>query len=295
MSAGATCEVNSALWLIDQDDAENCCSDRIAGHTVYATSALDTLQHTTLARPPQPVQIHFSGDSRTIEGFVAGQSHRVHWQQQGERQRCVFPDTGVLEVDYAEAFARTLGFTDRSAAREVLLGPGLLLLLAARGVFAVHASALQVGNRAVLLPAPSGSGKSSLARHAAAAGVVALTDDIAPIDVARGVLCPRFPQLKWPEPLAVADCEVPLHAFVFVTRGTAALSLEPMRAGDARTLLIRDTVAARLFPARLLAQHLAAVSDLALQVPAYQLHWPECDPAHLPAQCADAIARIAQL
>ncbi|MDX6751330.1 hypothetical protein SH611_16065 [Geminicoccaceae bacterium 1502E] len=61
---------------------------------------------------------------------------------------------------------------------------------AARWMAVVHAGAVADARGAVLLPAPSGGGKSTLAAGLVAAGWRFLSDDIAPIDAGRGEVAP---------------------------------------------------------------------------------------------------------
>lgn len=180
---------------------------------------------------------------------------------------------------------------------EWLLGPALLLALATRAVYALHASAISNRAGAVLLLGRSGSGKSTLARVAAACGWLALADDVVPLSDHSGTLRvrPRFPQLKWAEPLATADCELPLAALVFVERGAASLSLTPLSAGIATRSLVRDTVAARLFAPDELAAHLAFCARLAEAGPCLRLDLPEVTADRVDAKARAALELIARL
>ncbi|HET7461744.1 MAG TPA: hypothetical protein VFJ82_10880 [Longimicrobium sp.] len=81
-----------------------------------------------------------------------------------------------------------------------LLGPVFGIVLRARGLTCLHASAVAVGGRALLLCGPSGSGKSTTAAAFAARGRRVLADDVAALEWADG---PRvrgaYPHLRlWP-------------------------------------------------------------------------------------------------
>ena len=202
-----------------------------------------------------------------------------------------------MDVDWDAQVAAVDPAMDPAAAREILLGPGLLLLLATRGIFGLHASAIRIGGRCFVLPAPSGSGKSTVARLAAELGAEALTDDISPLLLHHGALRlrPRFPQLKWDEPLRTPDLDLAVSTIVFLQRGGEALALEPLAAAEAMRLLIRDTVAARLFPPQLLRAHLQAMARFAESVPCWRLRWPEAEPVALAEQCARARSLLARV
>lgn len=66
--------------------------------------------------------------------------------------------------------------------RVFLFGTVLSIVAHQRGLLPLHASAVQIGDRAVVLMGPSGSGKSSLAAALSRRGHVYLTDDVAVID-----------------------------------------------------------------------------------------------------------------
>lgn len=186
--------------------------------------------------------------------------------------------------------------SDAKLRSEWLLGPALLLALAARRIYALHASAISQRAGVVLLLGRSGSGKSTLARVAAACGWAALADDVVPLAETGGVLRvrPRFPQLKWTEPLATADCELPLAALVFVERGAARLALTPLPASIATRNLVRDTVAARLFAPAELGDHLAFCARLAEAGPCLRLDLPEVTADRVEATAGAALDLISR-
>jgi hypothetical protein len=83
-----------------------------------------------------------------------------------------------------------------------LLGHVFAIWLESRGVPAVHASAVVVGERAVAFLAGNKAGKSSLAASLMQAGCPLLTDDILPLDcTGEGVKGrPGYPQMRlWPD------------------------------------------------------------------------------------------------
>ena len=86
---------------------------------------------------------------------------------------------------------------------EVFLGPALLLALALRATFTLHASAIAYAGRAVLFAGDSGAGKSTLAAALAriqSRGATRLADDIVPVSIRGGrlVAWSDYPQLKLP-------------------------------------------------------------------------------------------------
>jgi hypothetical protein len=123
-------------------------------------------------------------------------------------------DTGsvVLAYDDGCRFALSTG-GDRVAcgwptsltvrdALPYLRGPVFGALLRLRGVIALHASAVVVNGRAIAFLGPPGAGKSTTAAAMAMRGIPVLSDDIVPLQRARGGWNARagYPTLcLWPE------------------------------------------------------------------------------------------------
>jgi hypothetical protein len=168
-----------------------------------------------------------------------------------------------------------------------LFGPALILALARRGVYCLHASAFSDANAASVIVGNSGAGKSTLARAICQrAGAQRLSDDITPITLRAGKLyvLPRFPQLKLP----VADQNlpeaVPLKRLILLNAAQAGMasvqqSLSQRAVFDALT---RHTVASRLYSDadtrvwwQQLPQIIAALTDARSIRPAFDAYAPE--------------------
>ncbi len=86
-----------------------------------------------------------------------------------------------------------------------LLGPILGFVLRLRGVTCLHASAVSVGDRALVLVGPASAGKSTTAAALARAGCAVLSDDVVPLGEEGGafVAQPTYPHLRlWPDSAA---------------------------------------------------------------------------------------------
>ena len=93
---------------------------------------------------------------------------------------------------------RAPGATDDDV-RLFLQGSAFGALLQQRGLLALHASAIAVGEGAVVFMGPSGIGKSTLATAFHQRGYTVLTDDVCVVDFDAGgapVVVPAYPQLK---------------------------------------------------------------------------------------------------
>lgn len=160
--------------------------------------------------------------------------------------------TVARRAPYAVTLAELEPQSTMAELAEVLLGPVAVLTLAWRGVFTLHASAIEIDGRAVALLGESGRGKSTLAMHAGVAGWRRAVDDILPVEQhSAGVsILPRFPQLKLPPAQrypAAAPNRLPLARVVVLDEQAAAPQLRALTGGEQLRLLVRHTVAVKLF------------------------------------------------
>jgi hypothetical protein len=167
---------------------------------------------------------------------------------------------------------------------EALLGPALLLVLAATGRYALHASAALVADTGLwLFLGDSGAGKSTLAAHARVLrGCRPVADDVLPVRLDGDALqaLPWYPQLKLgPEGQyaggAMAE-GLPVSAICSLEPRAAAdrVTLERLPSLEAVKLLTRQTVSARLYAPGMRAAHFRDIARVARSVPAYRLGVP---------------------
>jgi hypothetical protein len=86
-----------------------------------------------------------------------------------------------------------------------LLGPVMGFVLLLRGTHALHASAINVDDRAIALVGPAGAGKSTAAAALAKLGYSVLSDDVVTVADVNGDLMvhPAYPCIRlWPESVA---------------------------------------------------------------------------------------------
>jgi hypothetical protein len=256
---------------------------RIAGFAVVTDAALDVLAPFTapararscpcppLPRPDVPEREVYHGP-----GFIGGRLRTV---------RCVHVGT-AYRIDLP-AIARLLVAADGSAVEvleaplavgsnllvEAVLGPGLILALGLNGTFCLHASAVAVPEGVVAFLGESGRGKSTLAQaldQLPNSGCRRVADDVLPVrlDATGALALPHFPQLKmqptlqypprFPDRLPLTELVV-LAPLAAPEASPQAESLGPHASVLA---LLRHTVASRLFPPELAADHLEWCSSL---------------------------------
>jgi hypothetical protein len=85
---------------------------------------------------------------------------------------------------------------EESELKAFLLGSVLGVLCHQRDLLPIHASAVRINGRAVLIAGISGAGKSTLAAALGVRGHALAADDIAAFDPASGMILPAFPQRK---------------------------------------------------------------------------------------------------
>lgn len=185
-------------------------------------------------------------------------------------------DGGSIEIGELESGC------DHGELEAAVLGPALVLALARQGVWCLHASAVETAGGAVLFLGRSGAGKSTLARRLVSDGAVTrrLADDVVPVIAAGGTLSclPHFPQLK----LSAGDQtvpNVPERIPVRAVYGLEEAEDDTLRAEESppRTavgMLVKRTVAARLFDRDLLERHLAFCAAAVAAAPVWRVAYP---------------------
>ena len=156
----------------------------------------------------------------------------------------------------------------------VALAPLLFELAAPLGWLGLHAAAVAIGGRGVLLPAPSGAGKSTVFRSCLFAGQDGLSDDLVWLrqepSAAGGARIHPFPKGgPGAAPLPTVP-SAPLAAIVCpVVAGRTSSRLEPMAAAEALDALLEQS--GLLGPVESTRRQFGSLVRLADAVPAYRL------------------------
>jgi hypothetical protein len=255
-----------------------------AGLGSFAPADADSAVSEGESSPPSP------GIERRLEhGLVAGIEREVHvaWQADGATLRCG-ADHASLRLTPLPSIAA--GST-AALSLELAAGPCLLLALASRAKFVLHASAARVGTRTLLFGGESGRGKSTLAR---AFGARALADDLVAVDTRTGLASTRGLQRKWPAP---AQCALPETVsnltWVSLASTSAGVVIEPMAPAEALREWLAHTAAARLFPETWTRAWLTACAEAAERFSAFRLSvpWRPEDPARAAREAVAALER----
>ena len=163
--------------------------------------------------------------------------------------------------------------------REVILGPALVLALALRGVWSLHASAAMYKGNVIAFLGESGQGKSTLVKYLSESpGWTLIADDMLPV-VLNGndvTALPCFPQLKLPvhaQPAAGLPEQLPLKYICVLSR--ADPDQTPVLTGISTSstvhALLSHIAGTRMFNKDLLTKHLKFSSRAAPSLTAYRL------------------------
>jgi hypothetical protein len=184
---------------------------------------------------------------------------------------------------HGEAIGRS-GFQPDSLSqldREILLGPVIVLALALRNVWSLHASAAMFNENVIAFLGESGMGKSTLSAYLSKqTGWQRVADDILPVKYENGLQAlPHFPQLKLPpdqQPANGLPEHLPLNALCLLEHAAADAMPELQKMNIAQTVqaLLAHVAGTRLCSAELLAKHLEFSTQAAKQVTAYKLKYP---------------------
>jgi hypothetical protein len=216
-----------------------------------------------------------------------------------------YPDGVEFRIDASGAEVRAT-WPDSSSLEDVALyltGPLLGFLLRLRGVVALHASVVNVGNRAVAFVGPAGAGKSTTAAAFATLDYRILTEDVAALFELGTVLAirPGYPHIAlWPDSTAMlfgsphalppftpgwdkrcmdltatgsfADEALPLSAIYLLScrAGRDLPRILPLSPGDAMMGLLANIYGNRLLHMELRVRELDLVRHLVATVPVRQ-------------------------
>jgi hypothetical protein len=219
-------------------------------------------------------------------GWVGGEARRVEaWALSSgtilkvEGGSDVYISPGGRDVVRADESGRVSALD-----REILVGPALVLALAQRGTWCLHASAVSLVGCVTAFLGESGQGKSTLAEYLDQAGgpdEIRIADDILPITLGASEVdvWPHFPQLKLSkesQPGPGLPEHLPLDRICVLTSAEPDQhpNLRLLSPGQALQAIVSHTAGTRMFDAALLSNHLAFCAGVAGQIPFYQLVYP---------------------
>jgi hypothetical protein len=210
-----------------------------------------------------------------------------------------FPGVGEFVVrGGATITVRPERGVDTQLLRLYLLRAGLATILVQRGIFAIHAAAVQDGRRCVALSGPPGAGKSTLAAALCAIGFTPVEDDLAVLHPDHGELYLRpgisclklsaevivalggdpgeYPALgsgsggRWYGRAPVAPIAGPVRDLFVMEPGTD-LAIETLRGNQATVALLGATYGAEMLPGASRRAHFAQTAEVAARLRVHRL------------------------
>lgn len=215
--------------------------------------------------------------------FADELQHTICWHRNSQMQLDVAGQP-VCRIDLLDDRVHLLkeGAFDQTLNLEVITGPALIMLLAQRGIYCLHAGAVRTVNGNVALVAESGVGKSTLSAHAGEHWQQ-FSDDILPVHSGDELKALNgFPQLKidglmtpYQTKLKI-NAQLPVDLIIRLRADERAqeISFKRMSRTDALLQVVRHTVAARLYLKPTLKEHAGFARKLSSQVPIVELTYP---------------------
>jgi hypothetical protein len=250
---------------------------------------------------------------------------RVFRAAEGKYYRFCYADRTEFLVDHAgaEIWARWPEPLTLEDAATYLLGPIMGFVMLLRGVVCLHASAIAIGDKAVALVGPAGSGKSTTAAAFAERGYSILAEDVVTLDdrMDHFLIRPAYPCIRlWPASVkALYGTEthlpkltpnwdkcyldlserfqrqpLPLAAVYLLSErrdDRAAPFVEPLDKSKALMSLIANTYATKLMDTQMRAREFELLTRVLNNVPVRRVT-PHSDIAHIPELCTRILSDI---
>ena len=262
---------------------------RVVGVPIHADApiqALEPFRTNTQDQLPAPRLTDLScRRPRRSTGFLAERMRRIELKPAGDGISLRFENLPDVAINAAgDQVVIGPDPVDPATLHELILGPALLIPLAARGLWPLHASAVKTAGGITLIVGDSGSGKSTLAARTAEAHAdkaVRAADDMVHVSqTPTGIEAHQsYPQLKLP---AAAQCSLSpaqLHRILILEPVSPSARLVATRLNGTAglTAMIQHSIAARLFPSALLQAHFTTCRAIAAQVPILRVSYPHSE------------------
>lgn len=233
---------------------------------------------------------------RSISGFVAGRERRLEIEARQDGLRMQVESLGEFFVSADGAQIRLVERAPqagRDSVVECVLGVPVILSLALRGRWFLHASAVEIQGRVVAFAGRSGAGKSTIAAHLSREpGVKRVADDLLCYG-AQGsmpVAMRGFPQLKLtPDQQPVGPPQPFAAVMLLVPAGGNRKGVRYLRGREKLLGFLNHGVAARAFPPPVLEKNMKCVAQLIENMDVIEVRYPRTQEA-LMALTRDVVA-----
>ena len=246
---------------------------------------------------------------------------RVFRLLEGKYYRFYYADQTEFIVDHegSEVWAKWCEPLTIEDTATYLLGPVMGFVLLLRGLVCLHASAIAIGDEAIALVGPAGSGKSTTAAAFSNRGYAILAEDVVTLDERQDhfLIRPAYPCIRlWPPAVKALfgsethlprltpnwdkcyldltgrseqfqEKPLPLAAiYQLSTRsdGAAAPFIEPLDRAAGLMSLVGNTYATKLMDKEMRAREFELLTRVLNNVPLRRVT-PHADPARIPELC----------
>lgn len=263
--------------VIFQGRVESLSAYLNASASTTSECALDRLVTPTLLSK-ETAQLRYHG-----EAPFAGKLQEVHCWYQGQIIQLDIagqPACGIdLENQHIHLFSA--GDFDERQNLELVTGPAMMLVLAAQGIYCLHAGCVATPMGTIALMAESGVGKSTLSAHCDTAWRQ-LADDILPLQLVGAgnqyqALLGQYPQLKLNNAQVAQPAGEALQLDLLVRlvkQPVSQVECKPLTKPAGMLQVIRHTVAAKLFTDQMLRAHTHIAKRLTSRVPIIEVAYP---------------------
>jgi hypothetical protein len=206
----------------------------------------------------------------------------VRYWRSAKRGQLDIEGVPVCQIDFDESHIHVLNCESLGVGlnMELITGPALVLLLALRETYCMHAGSVDTKVGRIGIIAESGAGKSMLSKHAGD-DWCQVSDDIMPLSISQSGLTidvlPDFPQLK----LQNNSVENPVNRpqpLDYLLRvnpvPSETISFSVLPRVQAMLQVVRHTVAAKLFDAETLHRHANFAKKVSSLVPVIEVSYP---------------------
>lgn len=244
--------------------------------TTHFTDLISSFEEFTMMTAANS-ELRYSGKAYFDKEF-----REVRFWRSGNRGQIDIDGVPACQINFEESHIHVLNCEALGDGLnlELITGPALVLLLASRDVYCMHAGAVDTAVGRIGIIAESGAGKSTLSAHKDDSWSQ-VADDIMPVtfDGASKLIdvLPNFPQLKLDNNVVpgLSKARKPLDYLLRINpTPSEEISFNVLPRTQAMLQVVRHTVAAKLFDINALHKHANFAKRVSLYVPVIELSYP---------------------
>ncbi|MFT6034154.1 MAG: hypothetical protein ACI854_002696 [Arenicella sp.] len=256
----------------------------MAGLASYATGLASRNFTDLLSNFDEPPMMTAANAPLRYSGkaYFDGKFREVRYWRSTNRGQLDVDRVPVCQIDFNESHIHVLNCKSLGVGlnMELITGPALVLLMALRETYCMHAGSVDTKVGRIGIIAESGAGKSTLSQHIGD-DWCQVSDDIMPFalnESAQAIdVLPDFPQLKLANN-RVENADNAARSLDYLLRVNPApsdtVSFAVLPRVEAMLQIVRHTVAAKLFDIETLHKHADFAKDVSTLVPVIEVSYP---------------------